>query len=122
MGCIDGAEIMQKLWDVSWDQWNHRNAILHGGDKLAEYHTPDMLEEHVRTAFGAGAPRPCPAKYRRWFRYKTVDQILAKPAFDQRLWLRSVALIRTQLTDVQNETQQMRNVLAAWLHNTTPRV
>ena len=105
------ASLIQKIWDILWDQWRHRNEILHRGNKLAEFHDPDTLEENARIAFAAGAPRPCPAKYRRWFRYDNVDQILAKPALDQRLWLCSVALIRGQSTDVQNETQQMRNCL-----------
>ena len=109
------TSLIQRVWDISWDQWRHRNEILHGGDKLAEYHDPDTLEEHIRTAFSAGAPRPCPPKYRRWFSYDHVDQILSKSALDQRLWLRSVALIRQKLTSVDNETQQMRRNLAEWL-------
>ena len=113
--------MIQKIWDISWDQWRHRNETVHGKGKLDEFHDPDLLEEQVRAAFQAGAPRPCPAKYRRWFRYTNVDQILVKPALDQRLWIRSVALIRSQLNDVQNETQEMRRNLAAWLRAATPR-
>ena len=115
------ASMIQKVWDISWDQWRHRNEKIHGGSKLDEFHDPDLLKEQVRVAFQEGAPRPCPAKYRRWFRYTDVDQILTKPALDQRLWLRSVALIRSQLTDLQNETQDMRRNLAAWLRSATPR-
>ena len=116
------ASIIQKIWDISRDQWIHRNSVLHSGDRLAEFHDPDTLEEDVRVAFGAGTPQPCPAKYRRWFRFTHVDQILSKPALDQRLWLRSVALIRTQVTTLQNETQHMRQRMEAWLRGANPHI
>ena len=31
------ATLIQKIWDISWDQWQHRNGILHRGDKLADF-------------------------------------------------------------------------------------
>ena len=27
------SALVQKLWDVAWDQWNHRNGILHNNDE-----------------------------------------------------------------------------------------
>ena len=27
------SALVQKLWDVAWDQWNHRNGILHDNDE-----------------------------------------------------------------------------------------
>lgn len=109
------SSLIQKIWDISWDQWRHRNEVLHGGDVLAEFHDPDTLETSIRTAFSAGAPRPCPPRFRKWFSFTNVDQLLSKPALDQRLWLRSVALIRQKLTSVENESQQMRRNLVTWL-------
>jgi hypothetical protein len=28
------SALIQKIWQVAWDQWEHRNAILHNSDKL----------------------------------------------------------------------------------------
>ena len=116
------AAIIQKLWDITWDQWNQRNSILHAGDRLTEYHDPDQLEEDIRLAFNVGIPPSCPAKYRRWFRFTSVDQILCKPAFDQRLWLQSVALIRNKLMVPDDETQQMHGQMMVWLRGSNPHL
>ena len=51
-------------------------------EKIAEYFDPEGLEEQIRTTFASSAPRPCPTCYRRWFRYESVDQVLAKLAID----------------------------------------
>ena len=39
--------MIQKVWDISWDQWRHRNEKIHGGNKLDEFHDPNLLEEQV---------------------------------------------------------------------------
>jgi hypothetical protein len=28
------SALIQNIWQVAWDQWEHRNAILHNSDKL----------------------------------------------------------------------------------------
>jgi len=118
------AALVQKLWDVAWDQWNQRNSVLHSGDKISEYFDPDHVEMEIRVEYAMGAPNPLPFHHRRWFAYSTVDQILSKSGYDRRLWLATVRNIRAASLNHLNQDGYagMRQVFYQWLATANPEL
>ena len=116
------ASLIRLTWEIAWDQWTHRNNRLHSSEKIAEYYDPESLRDEVIDVFNDGPPRPCPPKYRRWFRYSSADEILAKPAIAQRHWLRTVALIHLRLNNTARHTEmsRMQSSLRVWLCEDPP--
>ena len=111
------AALVQKLWDVSWDQWQHRNAVLHSGDKEHKYHDPERLAADIRREVLLGAPISLPRHLRHWFSYSDADQVFRKSAYDQRLWLETVQQIRRMMTErlEMDGYAGMRRNLHEWL-------
>ena len=97
-----------------WDQWDHRNKQLHSKDKLDEYTDTDDLDLEVRNEYSTGQPPNCPARYRRYFRYNSVDEVLALSNFERRLWVRSVRAVREGISNMDGLADQ-RAFMHAWL-------
>ena len=93
--------LIQKLWEVSWDQWNHRNGILHGrGNRLDEYEHMDEVDQEIRVEFARGRPNPCPRHYRQHFDAPSIGPIMALPNFQRRAWLETAQMIRKKVQDI----------------------
>ena len=48
------SSLIQKLWDVAWDQWNHRNGILHDNDEnlLSKLQDLQIKEQYQQGSAG----------------------------------------------------------------------
>jgi hypothetical protein len=42
------SAIIQKIWQVAWDQWKHRNVILHNSDNLVTQAESVMITSWVQ--------------------------------------------------------------------------
>ena len=50
------TSLIEKLWQVAWDQWDDRNKTLHQKNKILEYHDVSDLDEELRTEYFKGIP------------------------------------------------------------------
>ena len=97
---------------------------MHGGDKISEYFDPDILEMEIREEFARAPPHPLPEHHRQWFSYTSVDQILSKTGFDQRLWLTTAINIRADVLH-RLETDgylAMCQLFHQWLETANPEL
>ena len=79
--------LINKLFGVAWDMWEHRNGILHGDED--NHHHKQMVEEanleiHQQFQLGKGTLLP---KDRKCLRHKRT--LLSKPLMDKQRWLDS---------------------------------
>ena len=44
-------ELIKKLWATAWDQWEHRNAVLHEGENLVQLEELDRLNANITQAY-----------------------------------------------------------------------
>ncbi len=44
-------ELIKKLWATAWDQWEHRNAVLHEGDNLVQLEELNQLNANITQAY-----------------------------------------------------------------------
>jgi hypothetical protein len=47
--------LIQKIWDVSWDQWDHRNGVVHKQDNLVSQAESAQLDWWIRKAIRTGS-------------------------------------------------------------------
>jgi hypothetical protein len=48
---------IQKIWQVAWDQWEHRNAILHNSENLVTQAEAVMIASRVQMELENWNPR-----------------------------------------------------------------
>jgi hypothetical protein len=48
------STLIIKTWDVAWDQWEHRNGILHGNLTIVTVKEIERIEATIRNEFDTG--------------------------------------------------------------------
>jgi hypothetical protein len=48
------SALIQKIWQVAWYQWEHRNAILHNSENLITQAESVMIASHVQMKLETG--------------------------------------------------------------------
>jgi hypothetical protein len=48
------SALIQKIWQVAWDQWEHRNAILHNSENLVTQADAVMIVSRVQLELETG--------------------------------------------------------------------
>jgi len=108
------AELIKKLWSVSWDMWAHHNGILHQSTMARQ----DILEKHVNDQIcdiydcGSQAlPRDAIG-----FLRKLKDQVLQLPLTTKQQWLESVqiAISRKKRHEYGNYISEQQ-FMATWV-------
>jgi hypothetical protein len=105
--------LIQKLWDIAWDMWEHQNGILHDNDQSIILTT---LHKDIRDEFKRGYDG-LPKETQSLFSQGCAS-ILAKPAEVKQQWLARVQLARQKavLGNVLGSTyRQERQMLSRWL-------
>jgi len=72
------TELIKKLWNISWDMWDHRNGILHNyTSQLRDDILDSAINDWVRQLFSAGLQAvPCDAFN---FFAQPVEELVSKP-------------------------------------------
>jgi hypothetical protein len=87
------TNLIQKMWEISWDMWEHRN------DELINPTSPASLREHLRLDNLIRAeyaqPRRLLVKDKRWFK-RTHEVLATEPIEYKKQWLESVTLARAR--------------------------
>ena len=74
--------LIQKLWDVAWDQWEHRNGILHDQEHLLLTQSTDR---QIAELYHQAQRIP---RFRRPHHFnRTLQEILDKEFSARKIWL-----------------------------------
>jgi hypothetical protein len=74
------SQLIQKLWKIAWDIWQHRNNVTRAQRQLQE---STEVNQAIVTAFTADHPHS--SNYLFSKKYK--DNILLKPVQSRKLWM-----------------------------------
>ena len=105
--------LIKKLWEISWNMWEHRNGELHNPA------SPATLREHARLdaliTLDYGNTRRLCRKDRRWFR-RPLAVLFTESLEYKNQWLESVKLARARYSrrhrqDLTIERTAMREYL-----------
>jgi hypothetical protein len=105
--------LIKKLWEISWNMWEHRNGELHNPA------SPATLREHARLdaliTLDYGNTRRLCRKDRRWFR-RPLAVLFTETLEYKSQWLESVKLARARYSrrhrqDLTIERTAMREYL-----------
>jgi hypothetical protein len=104
------TSLIQKLWDTSWDFWEHRNGILHdiGTGDLVKRMDADIQHQFALGSRGVLASAvPLFAQ--------GMESVLQSPLAVKQVWLKRVICGRERFRD-SGGLQSMRNVMHRWIH------
>ncbi len=100
--------LIKKLWQISWNMWEHRNG------ELKNPASPASLREHARLDALISAeytnPLPLYTKARRWFR-RSQEIIFTESLDYKNQWLESVSLARARYARCHNTSTQAQCTL-----------
>ena len=108
--------LITKVWEVAWDQWQHRNGIAH--EETEDEFRFDMDENDglIQDEYIRGS-RTLPARERHLFS-GTLNELLDKSARFRRAWLENVTLARsTQQSRDRTNYNQERTLMTGWLQS-----
>ena len=49
------AALIQKLWEVSWDMWDHCNKELYAGTEIQQQITHSLVNDKIKALYEGGA-------------------------------------------------------------------
>ena len=108
--------LILKVWEVAWDQWQHRNGIAHAESEDAFRFDMDAIDCSIREEFIRG-PQRLPSRERHLFS-GSLEELLDKSARFRRAWLDSVELARSTLqTREYTHYQPERTLMESWLQH-----
>jgi len=112
------AALIQKLWDVSWDMWEHRNQELHNSTENQQQIIHSRVNEQIKTLYAGGAQQ-LPRDALK-FLQQPMDTILKYPLASKQIWLDAVqsAQTRRQRHEYGKYLGEQR-FMATWLLSAT---
>jgi len=112
------SALIRKTWEVAWDQWEHRNGILHGNSTIVTFEEIERIELNIRQEFSTGRCQ-LPKADAYLFR-GTVEKILRRKVPQLRNWLEQVEAARArQHRRIQTTWPPERILLLRWLRGQT---
>jgi hypothetical protein len=78
--------LIHKLWDVAWDQWEHRNAILHKGTYKVQ--RANMVNDEIRVEWELGPTNLLP--HHQSLFLLPLDTLLTQDLQSKLAWLESI--------------------------------
>ena len=81
-----------------------------------------LVDEEIQQQVALGLPNPCPVHLRQYLQL-TLPQILAKNAFERRVWLGTTQRIRTMVTNLLVNHDGLgaeRTLMQNWLARAEP--
>ena len=107
--------LIQKLWDVSWDQWECRNGALHNTPMAADLSGALSLDRAISAEYALG-PRGLPSIVRKEFP-SDITTFLTSPPIERKCWLVLVRAAREVRHDtrIQDEFSHPQSSLRTWV-------
>lgn len=109
------SALIRKMWDTSWDMWDHRNEFLHGKHLDKQLLGLDIIDASIRMEYEHGRTPLMTSDERSLFNL-SLDNILTLEPQRRRAWLDKVESARELciLRDDSFMTQE-RASMARWL-------
>jgi hypothetical protein len=105
--------LIQKMWEVAWNMWEHRNGILHDKEQsIILQSLNDTIREEFRKG-GQGLPKEARALFSQG-----CGVVLAKPVEVRQQWVARLQLARSRAASEQSLGQTFdkeRQAMARWL-------
>jgi hypothetical protein len=112
------ASLIQKLWDISWDLWEHPIGIVHDCKNEAILYNMTAVDQEIRTQFHRG-PHGLHSRDQHLFA-GTLQDILGASVFYRQRWLHRAETARAQASRRAVTTYSMeRQALRAWLQSSS---
>jgi hypothetical protein len=113
------VSLIQKLWDISWDLWEHRIGIVHSKENETTLHNMAFVDREIRQQFVRGSSRLHQRDHHLF--QGSVHDILDSSILHRRKWLNRVETARARAERRLTRTYSAeRQVLRAWLQGSTP--
>jgi hypothetical protein len=107
--------LIQKLWDIAWDLWEHRIGIVHDTANAELLHNMAEVDNNIRTQFTRGPQGLATRDHALFNGY--VEDILSSSILYRTKWLERVEKARERAARRHLTTySQERQALNAWLH------
>ena len=87
------ASLVRKLWQVAWDQWNHRNEIVHKSQEQEVASVEEKLDRAIRQEKRRGGGRKLTPRDRSLFA-TPLQRLLRMNIDDKQGWLDNIAAAR----------------------------
>jgi len=117
--------LIQKLWDVSWDMWDHRNKELYAGTEIQQQITHSLVDDKIKALYAGGAQQ-LPRDALKFLRQPR-EMILKYSLASKQIWLDAVQA--TQSRRQRHEYGQYlgeHSFMVTWMlsaqNNSTPVV
>ena len=109
------AALIQKLWDVAWDQWENRNEALHDTPMAADLSGAVSLNRAISAECQLGIG-DLPFKVGQTFPYD-INNFLQQPLIERKCWLVLVRTAREVMHDnrIQDEFTDPKSHLRKWV-------
>jgi hypothetical protein len=93
--------VLEKLWDVSWDMWEHRNGIAHDPSHPRCIAQLTAKQREVHGIFEAGCHNLLPRDQRLFT--KGVDKLTDGSLIEMEQWISSVLLTHTRAQHLKED-------------------
>jgi hypothetical protein len=111
------VSIINKMWNIAWDLWEHRNGVLHDQPNATMTANEHIVNQRIRLTYGNHRQISLPKEDRHLLSL-SLKQLLSKSLTYKSEWIRqwdhANARVRRR---VRSQTQQMRRSLYNWLHS-----
>jgi hypothetical protein len=111
--------ILDKIWDILWDMWEHRNGIVHDPNHPRRQAMQQMLQMEVQEVYEEGSDTLL-SRDRLLFS-KPLDTLQPGSEIEMRQWLSSVLLARQRAVSQTEEyvasLHAERNAMRQWLQS-----
>jgi hypothetical protein len=107
--------LIKKLWDVSWDLWDHRNGIMHRNAQQLQ--SADLIQLDCSVTHAYQDLIQCTSsRAKRHLMFLPLRNILAKDVRYKTVWLRqAITVVNQSHLVARRALLQMRRCLEAWL-------
>lgn len=115
-------QLIIKLFNTSWDMWEHRNGIKHNTVTPEKLRALRILDESIRDEYSVGVKGLLP-RDKRWFTKPLQTVLDTYSEVSKKQWLASVVNARLKWTRRRESARvaqdKSRQVLQAWLDSAT---
>ena len=107
------SQLIRKVWEVAWDQWEHRNGLQHEPERLAQIEDPN-LNDDIRAEYRLGPVGLLPRDHYH-FQTPLAEMLRANLVTRQR-WLANVSAARERRDALGRASRRrQRQALRNWL-------
>mmetsp|Transcript_11672 Transcript_11672/g.17824 ORF Transcript_11672/g.17824 Transcript_11672/m.17824 type:complete len:215 (+) Transcript_11672:1101-1745(+) len=108
------VSLIAKLWQVAWDQWEHRNATLHKLDLVPSIEASELLNEEVKIEYSFGIGLLLTKDH--YVLGVSLSHLLAQSFEQRKLWLTRIQEARAARHRLNQSTlRHLRVLMQSWL-------